>query len=141
MGSRTVLNLNEFASLQGDDIIYVIRSNNQDGQATLSELLAYIGGATANSGYSTPDAVKVALESLTGNSRLDVNAILNGVSTQALNTAISGIRQLPAGGSPGQVPTPRAGGGYVWINQSGGTGGGISINDWVSGLLTVLETL
>lgn len=39
-----------------------------------------------------------------------------------LLTAIKNVRELPAGGSHGQVPTPKEdGSGYEWVDQSGGT--------------------
>ena len=42
-----------------------------------------------------------------------------------LLTAIKNVRELPAGGSHGQVPTPKEdGSGYEWVDQSGGGGGG-----------------
>ena len=42
-----------------------------------------------------------------------------------LLTAIKNVRELPAGGSHGQVPTPKKdGSGYEWVYQSGGGGGG-----------------
>lgn len=38
-----------------------------------------------------------------------------------LLTAIKNVRELPAGGSHGQVPTPKEdGSGYEWVDQSGG---------------------
>ena len=41
-----------------------------------------------------------------------------------LLTAIKNVRELPAGGSHGQVPTPKEdGSGYEWVDQSGGGGG------------------
>lgn len=40
-----------------------------------------------------------------------------------LLTAIKNVRELPAGGSHGQVPTPKEdGSGYEWVDQSGGGG-------------------
>ena len=40
-----------------------------------------------------------------------------------LLTAIKNVRELPAGGSHGQVPTPKENGsGYEWVDQSGGGG-------------------
>ena len=40
-----------------------------------------------------------------------------------LLTAIKNVRELPAGGSHGQVPTPnKDGSGYEWVDQSGGGG-------------------
>ena len=42
-----------------------------------------------------------------------------------LLTVIKNVRELPAGGSHGQVPTPKEdGSGYEWVDQSGGGGGG-----------------
>ena len=41
-----------------------------------------------------------------------------------LLAAVKNVRELPAGGSHGQVPTPREdGAGYEWVDQSGGGGG------------------
>ena len=48
-----------------------------------------------------------------------------------LLTAIKNVRELPAGGSHGQVPTPKKdGSGYEWVDQSGGGGGGTSDLLW-----------
>ena len=48
-----------------------------------------------------------------------------------LLTAIKNVRELPAGGSHGQVPTPKEdGSGYEWVDQSGGGGGGTSDLLW-----------
>ena len=48
-----------------------------------------------------------------------------------LLTAIKNVRELPAGGSHGQVPTPKGdGSGYEWVDQSGGGGGGTSDLLW-----------
>lgn len=48
-----------------------------------------------------------------------------------LLTAIKNVRELPAGGSHGQVPTPTEdGSGYEWVDQSGGGGGGTSDLLW-----------
>lgn len=42
-----------------------------------------------------------------------------------LLTAVKNVRELPPGGSHGQVATPKEdGSGYEWVNQSGGGGGG-----------------
>lgn len=41
-----------------------------------------------------------------------------------LLTAVKNVRELPAGGTHGQVATPKEdGSGYEWVNQSGGGGG------------------
>lgn len=48
-----------------------------------------------------------------------------------LLTAIKNVRELPAGGSHGQLPTPKEdGSGYEWVDQSGGGGGGTSDLLW-----------
>lgn len=48
-----------------------------------------------------------------------------------LLTAIKNVRELPAGGSHGQVPTPKEdGSGYEWVDRSGGGGGGTSDLLW-----------
>ena len=48
-----------------------------------------------------------------------------------LLAAVKNVRELPAGGSHGQVPTPREdGAGYEWVDQSGGGGGGTSDLLW-----------
>ena len=48
-----------------------------------------------------------------------------------LLTAVKNVRELPAGGSHGQVPTPKEdGSGYEWVDQSGGGGGGTSDLLW-----------
>lgn len=48
-----------------------------------------------------------------------------------LLTAIKNVRELPAGGSHGQVPTPKEdGSGYEWVDQSGGGGSGTSDLLW-----------
>ena len=42
-----------------------------------------------------------------------------------LLTAVKNVRELPPGGTHGQVATPKEdGSGYEWVNQSGGGGGG-----------------
>lgn len=42
-----------------------------------------------------------------------------------LLTAVKNVRELPPGGTRGQVATPKEdGSGYEWVNQSGGGGGG-----------------
>lgn len=42
-----------------------------------------------------------------------------------LLTAVKNVRELPQGGTHGQVATPKEdGSGYEWVNQSGGGGGG-----------------
>lgn len=43
------------------------------------------------------------------------------VRVNNVSTDISNVRQLPAGGTHGQVATPAVGGGYEWVNQSGGS--------------------
>ena len=48
-----------------------------------------------------------------------------------LLTAVKNVRELPPGGSHGQVATPKEdGSGYEWVNQSGGGGGGGSDDLW-----------
>ena len=48
-----------------------------------------------------------------------------------LLTAVKNVRELPPGGTHGQVATPKEdGSGYEWVNQSGGGGGGGSDDLW-----------
>lgn len=48
-----------------------------------------------------------------------------------LLSTVKNVRELPAGGSHGQVPTPTEdGSGYEWVDQSGGGGGGTSDLLW-----------
>ena len=45
--------------------------------------------------------------------------------------AVKNVRELPPGGTHGQVATPKEdGSGYEWVNQSGGGGGGGSDDLW-----------
>ena len=47
-----------------------------------------------------------------------------------LLTAVKNVRELPPGGTHGQVATPKEdGSGYEWVNQSGGGGGGGGSDD------------
>ncbi len=43
-------------------------------------------------------------------------------SDQVVNL-VAGVRQLPLGGTPGQVPTPKAGGGYEWTTPAAASSG------------------
>lgn len=48
-----------------------------------------------------------------------------------LLTAVKNVRELPPGGTHGQVATPKEdGSGYEWVNQNGGGGGGGSDDLW-----------
>ena len=54
-----------------------------------------------------------------------------------LLTAVKNVRELPPGGTHGQVATPKEdGSGYEWVNQSGGGGGGGSDDLWYPTITT-----
>ena len=130
--SRTVLQLQDYSSVQLTDQVYLIRGANSDGRASIDDIISLISSQQQAGGYTTPQAVRNALASLPAGQRLGVEFIENAASVAFVNQQITGLagRLLPAAPSLNDVPQWN---GTAWVGAQVSASGLANIPAYASG--------